>query len=219
MLAAMASTSDWHEIVRSAGARRRLRRDPIPDDVVTAILEEAACAPSAMNLQPWRFVVVTDDAQRARLGALYADAWQRGRLVYGAAPATSAAEARMIASVEHLAAHFGEAPVIVAACLDRRHLGAMVDARLQWRDPVPVLASLLPAVQNLILAARARGIGTVLTTLHRARHDELRTLLAIPHEVEVVALLPLGYPERPFRALRRSSASAFTFRDRWDAPW
>ena len=96
MLAAMASASDWHEIVRSAGAWRRLRRDPIPDDVVTAILEAAACAPSAMNLQPWRFVV-TDEAQRARIGALYADAWQRGRLVYGAAPATRA-EARMIAT-------------------------------------------------------------------------------------------------------------------------
>ena len=155
----------------------------------------------------------------ARIGALYADAWQLGRLVYGAAPATSDAEARMIAAVEHLAAHFGEAPVIVAACLDRRQLGAMVDARLQWRDPVPVLASVLPAVQNLILAARARGVGTVLTTLHRARHDELRALLGIPPEVEVIALLPLGYPEKPFRPLRRPPVGAFAFRDRWDAPW
>jgi len=215
----MTSASDFHEIVRSAGARRRLRRAPIPDDVIDAILADAACAPSGMNLQPWRFVVVRDDALRARIGALYADAWTLGRRVYGAAPATTAAEARMIAAVEHLAAHFGEAPVIVAACLDRRRLGAMVDARLEWRDPVPVLASILPAVQNLILAARARGVGTVLTTLHRARHDELRALLGIPSEVEVIALLPLGYPETPFRAVQRPPVGTFTFRDRWDVPW
>jgi len=207
------------EIVRSARAQRRLRSTPIPDETIAAILAAAACAPSGMNLQPWRFVVVRDDGLRADIGKLYADAWQLGRLVYGAQPAGSKGAARMIAGVEHLAAHFGEAPAIVAACLDRRRLGAMVDARLEWRDPVPVLASILPAVQNLILAARAHGVGTVLTTLHRVRHDELRTLLGIPAEVEVVALLPLGYPEEPFRPVVRPPVAEFTYRDRWDERW
>jgi nitroreductase len=211
------SGDEFHELARTARAQRRLKRDPIPAPVLRAILASAACAPSGMNLQPWRFVVVEDEALRAQIGALYADAWQVGRLVYGAAPA-SPAEERMIADVEHLAAHFGAAPVIVAACLDRRRLGAMVDARLEWRDAVPVMASVLPAVQNLILAARAHGVGTVLTTLHRVRHDELRALLGIPREVEVVTLLPLGYPEQPFRAVRRPPVEQFAFRDRWDGP-
>jgi len=216
----MMKSDDFAEVVRSASAQRRLRSDPIPDETITAILSAAACAPSGMNLQPWRFVVVRDATLRAAIGKLYADAWQLGRLVYGAKPATrSKGEARMIAGVEHLAAHFGEAPVIVAACLDRRRLGAMVDERLEWRDPVPVLASILPAVQNLILGARAHGVGTVLTTLHRIRQDELRALLAIPAEVEVVALLPLGYPEEPFRPVKRPPVGAFTYRDRWDEGW
>ncbi len=212
-------TSDFREIVRSARAQRRLRSEPIDDATIERILAAARFAPSGMDLRPWRFVVVRDAALRNAIGALYAAAWQIGRSVYDAAPATSAHAAKMIADVEHLAAHFGEAPVIVAACLDRRLLGAMVDARLEWRDPVPVLASILPAVQNLILAARAHGVGTVLTTLHRLRHDELRTLLGVPPEVEVVALLPLGYPEEPFRPLRRPPVRAFAFRDRWNEPW
>jgi len=215
----MITLNDFDEVVRTARAQRRLRSDPIDDETITAILAAAACAPSGMNLQPWRFIVVRDAALRAAIGKLYADAWQLGRMVYGAQPAQSAAESRMIGAVEHLAAHFGEAPVIVAACLDRRRLGAMVDAQLAWRDPVPVLASVLPAVQNLILAARAHGVGTVLTTLHRVRQDELRALLGIPAEVEVVTLLPLGYPEEPFRPLKRPPVATFTFRDRWDESW
>lgn len=212
-------TNDFREIVSSARAQRRLRSEPIDDATIESILSAARYAPSGMDLRPWRFVVVRDAALRSAIGALYAAAWQVGRVVYGAAPAASAREAKMIADVEHLAAHLGEAPVIVAACLDRRLLGAMVDARLEWRDPVPVLASILPAVQNLILAARAHGVGTVLTTLHRLRHGELRTLLGVPPEVEVVALLPLGYSEEPFRPLRRPPVRTFAFRDRWDAPW
>jgi nitroreductase len=215
----MSSEMLFDEVVRSARAQRRLRSDPIADETIEAILAATACAPSGMNTQPWRFVVVRDATLRAAIGKLYADAWQLGRMVYGAQPAQSAAEASMIAAVEHLAAHFGEAPVIVAACLDRRRLGAMVDAQLQWRDPVPVLASILPAVQNLILAARAHGVGTVLTTLHRARQGELRALLGIPAEVEVVVLLPLGYPEEPFRPLRRKPVASYAFRDRWSEPW
>jgi nitroreductase len=212
-------TDDFADIVRSARAQRRLRSDPIDDATIERILSAARYAPSGMDLRPWRFVVVRDAALRAEIGALYARAWQVGRLVYGAAPATSEREARMIASVEHLAAHFGAAPVIVAACLDRRRLGAMVDERLEWRDPVPALASILPAVQNLILAARAEGVGTVLTTLHRARHGELRALLGIPDEVEVVALLPLGWPEEPFRPLMRPPVREIAWRDRWGEPW
>jgi len=218
MLRAM-ETNDFSEIVRTARAQRRLRPDPIDDATIERIVGAARHGPSGMDLRPARFVVVLDAALRAELGALYARAWQSARLIYGARPAQSAREAKMIADVEHLAGRFGEAPAIVAACLDRRLLGAMVDERLEWRDPVPALASILPAVQNLILAARAEGVGTVLTTLHRARHDELRALLGIPEAVEVVALLPLGWPEEPFRPLRRPPVRTIAHRDRWDAPW
>ncbi|MEW6271704.1 MAG: nitroreductase family protein [Thermodesulfobacteriota bacterium] len=212
-------SNDFDEVVRSARAQRRLRRDPIPDEAIESMLRAASYAPSGMNSQPWRFVVVRDAELREAIGNLYASAWQIGRQAYDARPARSRAEARMLENVDYLAEHFGEAPVIVAACLDRRRLDVMVDAKLEWRDPVPVLASVLPAVQNLILAARAHGVGTVLTTLHRLRHEELRGLLGIPATVEVVALLPLGYPEEPFRPLARPPVAAFAARDRWDGAW
>ena len=215
----MKQSNDFNDIVRSARAQRRLSSEPIPEATLDAILRAASYAPSGMNSQPWRFVVVRDAELRAGLGRIYADAWQLGRLVYGAQPAQSAAEARMLTGVEHLAEHFGDAPAIVVVCLDRRRLGAMVDDRLEWRDPVPVLASVLPAVQNLILAARAHGVGTVLTTLHRIRQGEVRTLLGIPEQVEVVVLLPMGFPEEPFAPLKRPPPSRFAARDRWDEPW
>ena len=80
-------------------------------------------------------------------------------------------------------------------------------------------ASAYPAVQNLLLAARALGLGTTLTTLHRTFEDALRRLLAIPPEVEVAALVPLGYPADGFGPTRRKPVEAVTFRDRWGSPF
>ena len=146
---------DFFDVVTTQRAMRRLKPDAIPDDIMRRIMDAAICAPSGGNRQNWSFVVVRDPAKRARLGELYREAW--GELMkvpyYASAskePASSPA-GKMLASARHLGEHLGEAPVIVLACVA---LDTGVKANLTTG------ASIYPAVQNIMLAARALGIGS-----------------------------------------------------------
>src|SRR5262247_311742 len=166
---------DFFDVVTTQRAMRRLETRPIPDAVLRQIMEAAVCAPSGGNRQGWSFVVVRDAAKRARLGELYREAW--GELIkvpYYAGAAKEPRESpagKMLASARHLGEHLGEAPVLILACIAL--------------DPgaAPTLtsgSSIYPAVQNILLAARALGIGSCLTTIHRYRDAQVKELLGIP---------------------------------------
>jgi len=201
---------DFFDVVTTQRAMRRLKPDAIPDDVVRRIMDAAICAPSGGNRQNWSFVVVRDPAKRARLGELYREAW--GELMkvpyYASAskePASSPA-GKMLASARHLGEHLGEAPVIVLACvaLDPGVKGSLTTG-----------ASIYPAIQNIMLAARALGIGSCITTIHRFRDAQVKELLGIPPEIETAALIPLGYPLGTFGRPPRLPLSEVAFADRW----
>jgi nitroreductase len=201
---------DFFDVVTTQRAMRRLKPDAIPDDIVRRIMDAAICAPSGGNRQNWSFVVVRDPAKRARLGELYREAW--GELMkvpyYASAskePASSPA-GKMLASARHLGEHLGEAPVIVLACVA---LDPGVKASLTTG------ASIYPAIQNIMLAARALGIGSCITTIHRFRDAQVKELLAIPAEIETAALIPLGYPLGKFGRPPRLPLSEVAFADRW----
>jgi len=201
---------DFFDVVTTQRAMRRLKPDAIPDDIMRRIMDAAICAPSGGNRQNWSFVVVRDPAKRARLGELYREAW--GELMkvpyYASAskePASSPA-GKMLASARHLGEHLGEAPVIVLACVA---LDPGVKASLTTG------ASIYPAIQNIMLAARALGIGSCITTIHRFRDAQVKELLAIPAEVETAALIPLGYPLGKFGRPPRLPLSEVAFADRW----
>jgi nitroreductase len=201
---------DFFDVVTTQRAMRRLKPDAIPDDIMRRIMDAAICAPSGGNRQNWSFVVVRDPAKRARLGELYREAW--GELMkvpyYASAskePASSPA-GKMLASARHLGEHLGEAPVIVLACVA---LDPGVKANLTTG------ASIYPAVQNIMLAARALDIGSCITTIHRFRDAQVKELLAIPAEVETAALIPLGYPLGKFGRPPRLPLSEVAFADRW----
>jgi nitroreductase len=201
---------DFFDVVTTQRAMRRLKPDAIPDDIVRRIMDAAICAPSGGNRQNWSFVVVRDPAKRARLGELYREAW--GELMkvpyYASAsqePASSPA-GKMLASARHLGEHLGEAPVIVLACVA---LDPGVKANLTTG------ASIYPAVQNIMLAARALGIGSCITTIHRFRDAQVKELLGIPAEIETAALIPLGYPLGKFGRPPRLPLSEVAFADRW----
>jgi nitroreductase len=201
---------DFFDVVTTQRAMRRLKPDAIPDDIMRRIMDAAICAPSGGNRQNWSFVVVRDPAKRARLGELYREAW--GELMkvpyYASAskePASSPA-GKMLASARHLGEHLGEAPVIVLACVA---LDPGVKASLTTG------ASIYPAVQNIMLAARALGIGSCITTIHRFRDAQVKELLAIPAEIETAALIPLGYPLGKFGRPPRLPLSDVAFADRW----
>ena len=195
------------DAIRTQRAIRRFTDDPVPDDAIQTILEAATRAPSGANRQPWYFLVIRDAETKRRIGEWYLDGWN---VAYGNTQPGDGISSTVYQSADDLAHHMGEAPVLIMACMDRG-TGGM--------DPSPITAgaSIYPAVQNMLLAARALGLGTALTTLHRRHEDEVRQLLDIPDNVETAALIPVGYPAEGehFGGSRRKPVSEVTYHDRW----
>jgi nitroreductase len=202
---------DFLVVVSTQRSIRRFTTDPVPDDVVRQVLEAAIRAPSGGNRQPWRFIVIRDSEMKRQLGSLYrecADELISKTPFYAKAlsdPAADPAAAKMMKASRYLVDHFNEVPVYIVACM-------VTDGQpLSFTQG----ASIYPAVQNICLAARNLGLGTTITTVHRYRHDEVRRLLEIPLDVEVAAILPMGYPAGQFGAGPRRPASDVAFADRW----
>ncbi|HXN14511.1 MAG TPA: nitroreductase family protein, partial [Candidatus Acidoferrales bacterium] len=158
-----------YETMRTLRAVRRLRPDPIPDEVLRRVLEAATWAPTGGNVQPWRIVVVKDRALKEPLGKLYNERWVAYSKQYrGAIPASAPAEVRAraertLAAGDYLGAHFGQTPVVAMFCFNPKNM-AITDAK-QNRVSVVGGGSVYTAVENLLLACRAEGLGCVLTTL------------------------------------------------------
>src|SRR6516164_2787825 len=167
------------EAIYSARSLRRLKPDPVPEELITKILDAATRAPSGGNAQSWAFIIVRDAVQRRKLGAIYRKASDIAEAIYAArgrpAHLTERQFARLMATGAHLWQHMGEAPVLLLPCAPhpamplREALAPNIAAR--WEDEVAYAerirgASIYPAVQNIILACRALGLGTVITTNH-----------------------------------------------------
>jgi len=210
------------EAMYTQRALRRLRPDPIPDDLLWRLLEAGTKAPSGSNTQVWRFLVVRDPERKRFIQERYKKAWD----FYAAANAAAAAERnaplspdelrtqlRMVRSATHLAEHMHEAPVLLVVCMVPRPLPPPAGGRR--RSPAALYASIFPAVQNLLLAARALGLGATLTTLHLTYEDEIKAELGIPDDTEAVALLPIGFPVGRYGPTRRRPVQEVTYWDRW----
>jgi nitroreductase len=205
---------DFFDVATTQRATRRLTPEPIPEATLRQIMDAAICAPSGGNRQGWSFLIVRDPAKRARLGELYREAWDELMKVpyyrdAAAAPPDSPA-GKMLASARHLSEHLGEAPVLIVACIG---LDPGVKATLTTG------ASIYPAAQNLMLAARALGIGSCITTIHRFRDAQVKDLLGIPADVETAALIPLGYHRGKFGRPPRRPLREVAFADRWGQPF
>lgn len=197
--------AEFFEVVLSQRACRSFAPDPVPDELVEQVLEAATHAPSAENRQPWAFVVVRDEKRRAVLGELTRRAWEGG----GRRHSESRLTAGLLADVDQGATGgVAAAPVMVVVCGDTRTVSAAV-----------LDASIFPAVQNLLLAAGALGLGSTLTTLPLAFGAELSEALALPDEVRAMAVVPIGYPARPLGTPRREPVSAKAHRERFGAGW
>ena len=196
---------DLFDVVRSQRAHRRFADDPVPDAVIEQVLEAATFAPSAENRQPWVFVVVREPALRARIGDLVRRAWEGGARDHSA----GRLPAGMLADVDQGATGgLAGAPVIVVVGADTGDV-----------HPRALEASVFPAVQNLLLAATALGLGSALMTLPLAFPAELAEMVGLPDHVRPVAVVPLGVPARPLGPPRRRPVSEKAHRDRYGAGW
>ncbi len=194
---------DLLEAIRTTRAMRRL--DPsreVTDAQIDTILFAATKAPSARNEQPVRWVVVRERALRIRLGQIYTHVSSTQAQMTAPDPST----AKLARSVDHLVHHLADAPVLIVACA----YGA---------NDVRTAAGVYPAVQNLMLAARSLGLGTTLTSRHRLAMAETRTVLGIPPDVSIYAVIPLGYPLGRWGEARRRPVHEVAYRDRWGTPF
>ena len=210
---------DLFEALSTTRAIRRFTDEPIAIADIARCIEAAVQAPSGGNIQPWQFVVVTDPATKRALGDVYRRAYDRyepallGARPPARSPEEEASFQRMRRASRHLAEHLGEVPAMVLVLMPNISM-TLEDAEGPLDVGTPY-ASVYPAVQNLMLAARGLGIGTTLTTVYRIYQDEVRAICGIPARYEVVALVPMGRPRRGFRVGRRRPAAQVTHWDRF----
>ena len=196
---------------------RRFRPDPIPDDLLRTVLEAANWAPSGSNVQNRRQLVVKDAEKRRRIGELYGEAFKVFYPAERLAEEVDPTHQRMMRGAVYLAETIGtEPPVLVLFCRDDAITGSPANAAA-FR-PWTYGATVYPAVQNVLLAARAVGLGGCLTTIYLRYEDEIKALLGIPETVDTYALVPLGFPRDTFGPLHRRPVEEVTFVDSWGAP-
>ncbi|HEY2389028.1 MAG TPA: nitroreductase family protein [Candidatus Binatia bacterium] len=236
-------TSDVFEIMHTCRAMRRLKPDPVPEDVLVRLVDAAIHAPSSSNAQNWRFVIVRDRAQKQRIAEL----WQAGAAWYqetiGAAPPRPGEDPeqrkRSQAALQYMLDHIADVPAIVFLAVKKdeviakavaspntitaafRHLGLGGTVRLLRgagnATATGIYATAYPAAQNLLLAARALGLGAVLTTPQLFHPGQYEKLLGLPSDVTLAAVIPVGYPLGKFGPVKRPDPRSMISWDRYSA--
>jgi len=202
------------EIMYSMRAMRRLKPDPIPEETLKKIVDAGIHAPSGGNLQDWAFVLIRDAELKRFIRDQYWGMWQKLQGSQGIPTNLPPARMRMYQAVAHLAEHLHEVPVLLLACA-RKENPPFAQFGYERASVATVHGSIYPAVQNNMLACRALGISTVITTIHCCFEEELKQKLGIPDEMEVSALLPLGYPQDHFGPTKRQPVETVIHWDRW----
>jgi nitroreductase len=202
----MVRRMDVFEAMGTCRAMRHLKPDPVPDDLVERVLWAATRAPSPGNSQGWDFVVLRDAAKKSRI----ADAVSAAMAARVAAmPRPDDTTRRMLDGTENLIATLGRAPVIVFVCGGVVYPPGAPREAFTW-------SAVYPAAQNLLVAARALGLGTVFTTMHMTAEPTVREVLGIPDHIRIGAMIPIGWPDRPFGPLTRRPVADFVHHDGWE---
>jgi len=200
------------EALSTTRAIRRYTNDPIPAETLNQILWCASRAPSGSNRQPFRFLAVTDGEVADKVKSLLGDSFRKGwaaKLKYdgyqtGSGQDPNSPKSRQAATMQHYVDHIEQVPVIVFGCLVR------------YRDASPTEgASIYPACQNLLIAARSLGFGGALTMWHQGVEVELCELLAIPDNVAISACITLGKPQGSHGPVRRRPIAELVFENQW----
>lgn len=193
--------------IRSTRAIRRLKPDPVPRELIRKVCEAGTFAPSGGNRQPWLFVAVMDKARRAHIARLYKQTFTsyiQPALKAAADPAYPAAKRKNMKAAMYLADHLHEVPVhlFVAGWMRRGE---------------PQTQALFPAIQNILLACRAVGLGASLTTAHRAHQKEIDEMLGLAKDTPSCALIPIGWPRGKFGRPSRRSIDECLYFDKFDS--
>ena len=196
---------DIFETIYTTRSMRRLKPDAVPDELVWKVLDAAIRAPNGGNRQPWNFIVVRDAAVKEKIAGWDLEAWNATYVRAKDVMLADEQMAKTFRSADWLANHLAEVPVWIIPTIASSGVAEVSTAG----------ASIYPAVQNLMLAARALGLGTCLTTLHRAHEADVRKLLGVPEGHETMCLIPLGWPRGKFGSGPRLPVEKVTYWDGW----
>ena len=200
----MTQGAELFDTMYNMRAMRRLKPDPVPDALVVKILQAGLHAPNGGNMQKWKFLVIKDQEIKKNVQVWYKRALDEvvgPRYATSAPPPGASADGyhRQHLAVEYLTDHFHEAPIWIVPCID--HSGETPNRSSG--------ASIYPAAQNMLLAARALGLGATLTTRHLLFEKESEAALGLPDGVHSYAILPIGYPMGNFGPVGRGDLSDF----------
>jgi nitroreductase len=205
--------ADLFEIIRTTRAMRRLKPDPVPPELIRQILEAATAAPPASNIHGWRFLVIRDRAIKDAVAERYRRRWHDSGPAFRSGAADLASDLlrdrynRMLDACDYQADHLHEAPVWIVPCL--------LGKTRTWESG----SIIYPAVQNMLLAARALGLGATLTTLFQYEEEDAEAMLGVPEDARSYAILPIGYPLGNFGPVARVALEDVVFADQWGAKW
>lgn len=197
----MAEDIGLFEAINTQRAIRHLKPDPVPDDLIEKVIEAGIRAPNGGNSQSWGFVVIKDKGLMKKMAPLYSGT---ARPNHG--QAATASERRAAESADWLANHIEDVPVWILAVTN--HPGTDIHHG----------ASIYPAVQNMLLAARALGLGSVLTTrVRRGYEPQMREWIGLPSGWVTAAMIPLGWPMDGYKygPTTRKPASLVTHWEKW----
>jgi nitroreductase len=207
-----AADAKLFDIIYSLRSIRRLKPDPIPEETLRRIVDAGTHAPSGGNRQDWGFILVRDPELKTFIRDRYRDAQQKSRASQPPISELPPARQRAVKASMYLSDHMHEAPVILLACSAKEYPAWKQNPR---GSTATVHGSIFPAVQNILLACRAYGIGSVLTTTHFFFEDELKQKVGVPDNMEVSALLPMGYPRGKLGKNTRKPVDEVLYWDRW----
>jgi len=234
---------DLFEILYTCRSMRRFKPDPIPEDVLVKLADAAIRAPSSSNAQNWRFIIVREEDQKRRIQRLWAEGWSWYKDSIGSAPLRPGenedARARNVRAGNYMVSHLHETPALIFIGVKKdehvakalastntvvaaiRHLGAAGTARLLAgagnASTTGVLATAYPAAQNLLLAARALGLGAVLTTPQLFHPGQYERILGLASDVTLACCIPVGYPKGNFGPVSRGDVRGMISWDRYSS--
>lgn len=197
---------DVIEAMETCGASRRLKTDPVPRELLERVVYAATRAPSPGNSQGWHFIVVQDRGVKEQIQAVVAPRMQALRAALP--PPERDFERRMVTDAMHLVETLADVPALILVCGAPCYPPQAPMEQFVW-------SALYPATQNLLLAAHSLGLGTTLTTFQMVADAELHEIVGIPRDVRIGTLIPIGWPERPLRPVKRKPLTDVLHWNKW----
>jgi nitroreductase len=192
----------------TAVSMRWLKPDPVPDELVDRLLWAATRASNPGNVQPWDFVVVQDEETRRDVAEIMTSNLAGIRRAASGPLPVNPSQRRMIQGARHLVEHLGDAPVIIFICGNNVYPPDGPQEHMMY-------SAVFAAAQNLMVAARASGLGAAYTTFQLRSEDELKARLGIPVQTKICVTIPVGWPDREYGALTRKPTETVVHHDHW----